>query len=233
MIPEEALNFLYENRLHNSKEWFSEHKSAYTQLIRKPLYRFVEEMTPFFLHADPQIVLMPQRIISRINRDTRFSKDKALFRDTILCNFTRDKRTYPGYPSFFLEFSPAGYRYGCGYLVTPPGLMDGVRELVTAWDPDFLKARQAAESQRLFTMQGDIYLRDHFPDQPKELAPWINRKSIYFARSIRQSRDLLSHRFTPSLARDYEYLIPIYHFFCKASERYRIQRMEPIHDALE
>ena len=115
-ITPQALDFLFENRLKDSKEWYKEHKDIHTKLVVEPFREFVVNITPYMNEIDPAIICNPKKI-SRIYRDARFSKDKSIFKDNQWCCFMNSERKelYEGLPSFFFDFSPRGFKYCCGY----------------------------------------------------------------------------------------------------------------------
>ena len=107
-ITDEALDFLFINRINNSREFYQQHKSQYRALVVEPLAELVERLAPAVLSIDDQIDCTPKigKCISRIHRDTRFSYDKSLYRDTAWIGFMRIKKLYNGLPGFFFEISP-------------------------------------------------------------------------------------------------------------------------------
>ena len=105
MFTTKTLDFLFENRVNNSKEWFDDHRFSYNEFVVKPLAGLVEELTPTMLKIDSSFIVEPKidRTISRIRRDTRFSHDKSIYRDVQWISFMRNKKLYFGYPGFFLS----------------------------------------------------------------------------------------------------------------------------------
>ena len=77
-----TLDFLWENRMRNSRDWFEEHKSEYRSYVVEPLCELVEALTPTMLQIDSLFTVDPRvdKTISRIWRDTRYSHDKSLSR---------------------------------------------------------------------------------------------------------------------------------------------------------
>ena len=123
LFSNEALEFLYINRLNDSREWYNEHKPEYRRLIIEPMTRLIDELTPTVLSIDPELDCTPKigRCISRLYRDTRFSKDKSLYRDVVWCTFSQRGDALP---CFFFEFSPRCVRWGMGYYCTPRPVME-------------------------------------------------------------------------------------------------------------
>ena len=115
-------DFLVENRLHDSKAWFEEHRKEYQRLVLEPLRGLVTEMTPVMLELDPQLVVQPAvgKTISRIFRDTRFSRDKSAFREHLWISFSRAKaERFQPVPELWFDLAPDGYSYGCGWYCPP------------------------------------------------------------------------------------------------------------------
>ena len=90
----------------------------------------VEQLTPEMLKIDKKFETRPAigKTISRIHRDTRFLKDKSLYRSCLWLTFKRPSRDWKEAPAYFFEISPDTYRYGPGYYCTPKHTMDIFRE---------------------------------------------------------------------------------------------------------
>ena len=108
-FSKETIEFLMENRVQNSRSWFHEHHAQYERFVQRPLKEFAAALTPAMLSIDPQFIVEPVgRTISRINRDTRFSHDKSLYREEMWCAFTRGKSETVHPPAMVFGFSPDG-----------------------------------------------------------------------------------------------------------------------------
>lgn len=227
-ITEETLAFLAENRLRDSRAWFHEHKARYRQAVLAPMMELVEQMTEGMLAIDPMFVTQPRvdRTISRIYRDTRFSKDKTLYRDVMWCVFAKDKRAFPAPACFAVEFSPRRFRYGCGYYCAPPRLMEQMRALILKKDAAFLAAKRAYEAQDVFQLGGERYKRSKFPDQPEKLRDWLDRKSIELMCESDDFDLLFSDRLAQTLLKEFEKIKQVYDFFEKAGQAMREEEYE-------
>ncbi len=234
-FSKETLDFLFENKLQNSKMWYEEHKAQYQTLVLDPLQQLVEALGPTMFQLDPQLIIQPKvgKCISRIYRDTRFSKDKTLFRDVMWIVFHRDKKAYEGPPSFFCEISPDGFRYGCGHYYMPPQLMEAARNRILQNSPGFQKAFAAMQNHREFFIEGESYKRSRFPEEPPEKADWLNRKNLCFVCVSRDFELLFSDRLAAFLAEGFQVLKPIYEFLWEAQEDYLHELREgSVHDWL-
>ena len=79
-FSQKTLDFLFENRLHDSREWFAQHKKEYQELVIQPLRQLVMDLSPTMLELDPEFNTEPKvdKTICRVWRDTRYTKDPSL-----------------------------------------------------------------------------------------------------------------------------------------------------------
>ena len=80
-FPEETIRFFLDLRFHNSTTWYRENKERYLREVQAPFYELIGELVPLLQRIDPQMEIRPHKILSRIRRDTRFSRDKTPYRD--------------------------------------------------------------------------------------------------------------------------------------------------------
>ena len=74
-IRPEAIWLLAENRFHDSREFYEEHKAQLKEQVVEPLRLLVEDLAPTALKIDPQIISNPMQnsCVSRIRRDNRYT----------------------------------------------------------------------------------------------------------------------------------------------------------------
>lgn len=217
-ITENTLTFLAENRLQNSKEWFHENRPAYQKDVLEPLIELVDALAPFMLDIDPHFETTPKvgKTISRIYRDTRFSRDKSLYRDVMWCGFTRPKIDRETNPGFFLELSSYRFRYGCGFYQAGAEKMRRIRERILENSLSFQSAQTAFCKQSVFRMEGETFRKIHYPDQPPEKQNWLERRNIYFVHDSVDFPWLFAKDLPASLAKHFSLLKPVYDFLLNA-----------------
>ena len=213
----DTMDFLFENKLHDSREWFAEHRDRYVKYVREPLMQLAEKLGPPLLDIDPLLIIEPKRTLSRVNRDTRFTKDKSLYRDVIWCCFGRDKKESWERPCFFFEASPRGWRYGVGAYWNSPGAMDNLRRLALADAPQFRAMRDALDSQSVFGLEGDRYKRPKCPEAPQELRRFLDLKNIDFIHNSLDEQLLYSPALDETVTRDFKLLAPMYELLLEIS----------------
>lgn len=211
-----SLRFLIENHERNSREWFTQHRAEYEAHVRGPLLELAQALIPTMLKIDPLLMLEPRRAVCRIYRDTRFSRDKTLFKRASWFVFQRSKGMV--HPVWFFEFTPDFHHYGCGYYATPPKIMGRVRELVLAGDRRYREAQKALDSLPDFSLEGDLYKRPRHPEATDKQRDWLERKSITALHYSRDAKELFAEDLAARVAEAYRKLAPVYAFLMFAHE---------------
>lgn len=142
MITTEMFTFLSELRENNAKSWFDENRTRYEQLVRDPFKEFCATIIARLHQIHPGLPGLsaaklatipdnPSDGIMRINRDMRFSREKAPYHTYLRAAFTPDGRK-SGNAGLYLTVEPDLVGAGGGIYRAPravaPGLprLDGV-----------------------------------------------------------------------------------------------------------
>ena len=67
-----------------------------------------------------------------------------------------------------------------------------------------------------FTLDGEFYKKNRFPDESEEKQNWLNRKSISVNAMSHDCELLFSDRLIPFLCGEFEKLAPVYELLLKA-----------------
>ncbi len=216
-FTQKTLDFLFENRLHDSREWFGEHKEEYAEYVIEPLSELIKAVTPAILKIDAEIICDPKKI-SRIYRDARYAHD-SIFRDTVWYTFARKREdAYEGHPGYYFSVGVSGISYGCGYYNADAAVRSSASGMVLCDDPSYIAAREAYDKQRTFLMYGEFYKKNRFPDAPPEKLPWLNRKALGVSFDTNDSKVMFSEGLAKKVARDFLKIAPLYDFYMKAGQ---------------
>ena len=132
-ISPEALFLLSRNRFEDSKDFYDAHKARLKQQVFAPLSQIMESLAEDFTCLDPGMLLNPSKMMSRLRRDTRFTKEKHMYRDNIWLMFMRPKSDMPFlWPCMWFEIKPEEGFWSagvCGYEQTPK-FMQFMKELL-------------------------------------------------------------------------------------------------------
>lgn len=220
-LSPQTLDFLFENRLHDSRDWFHQHQAQYRDLVLAPLRQLVQELTPAMLELDGDFVTEPRvdRTICRIWRDTRYTKDPSLYRDHMWVIFKRGGKMHGSdYPGLYVEVNGGGIEYGCGFYHAPTPYMATLRALVLAGDPAFRAADQAYRGQDTFRMEGECFRRPRYGHRTPEEQDWLERRNISFHAACHDFATVFSPALPRFLEGELRKLFPVYRFLLRAAQ---------------
>jgi len=175
-----ALDFLTGLAADNSRAYFDANRAVYEREVREPAKALVAELgEELRTRVDPRIGADPARGLFRINRDTRFSKDKTPYKTHVAMGFPLGGGRSDS-PALYLSVAPTHVGTGVGFA--PPDV-DVWRAAVAGEESGgaFATALAAAEAAGGEPMDlGEPALkrvpRGYPPDHP--LADWLRRKGI-------------------------------------------------------
>lgn len=215
----EGVDLLQLNRLQNSKELYDAHKDEIKRLSIRPFHELIAEMTPEMVKIDPQFVTVPSRMVSRVRRDTRYTKDKTLYRANMWLFFRRARRERESVPAYYFELHPEYWAFGC-WGAWGRGEMEALREMILAEDRLFLDAFRAVNSCPQVHLAGEMYKRPKFPDAKPEYQDWLNRKEIGVDYTNGEDfTPVLDGTFVPFMLKTMRQLAPLYRLLLAAKER--------------
>ncbi len=216
----ETFKFLKSLGRNNSKAWFEKHRDVYNIHVMKPLRQLVMELGDFMLTIDAGFEIQPavNKTISRIFRDTRFSKDKSLFRTNMWIVFKNPDPNWKSKPGYFFEIYHDRYRYGMGFYSPTPGTMAKLRAKIDAESPDVMHVMKLVRDQHVFELAGDTYKRIFDPGKPAEIMNWYQRKDLYLVCNRSVDDLLFSNDLVNVLINDFQSIAPAYHLLCDISK---------------
>ncbi|SHO44330.1 Conserved hypothetical protein [Anaerocolumna xylanovorans DSM 12503] len=105
------------------------------------------------IDSEFELLPMVDKAISRIYRDTRFSKDKSLYKDRMWITFKKSGKDKCDYPAYFLEITPYVYRYGMVFFSATPKSMDAVRERMDKKSKEVTGIIEEMEKKGIFHLE--------------------------------------------------------------------------------
>ena len=211
----ETLAFLGEVRSRNSKPWFEEHRDHYEKVLLTPLKALTVSLSESALAIDPGFEVRPAvgKTISRIFRDTRFSRDKSLFRDRMWITFKRPSREWQDAPAYYFGLNQEGYEFGMGYYAATRSTVDAFRHALDRDPKAFLRViRFMDESDNPLELRGETYRRRLSSSHPRAIDTWYQRKSFCLSAQRPPDGLLFSSRLTGELSHVFLQSAPLYRF---------------------
>ena len=211
-FSDETIQFFLDLKFHNNTTYFHENHDRYVQYVQAPFYAFIDELAPYMLDIDPGMEIRPHKCLSRIHRDTRFSKDKSPYRDHHWLLFRRAAEPREKSIFYFFEFGPDRLNWGMGIWGENREVTDLLRKRIAA-DPKRISALWTGMDleKRSLTLEGTAYKRidipPSVPDSLKNLycvrEPYILKREPSFASAF-------SHDIIPCVLSDFQTMAPFY-----------------------
>jgi uncharacterized protein (TIGR02453 family) len=102
----EAFKFLRGLKRNNDRIWFDARKPVYEQELKAPMLTLIGEINEAMADFAPMYVRPPQKIMMRIYRDIRFSKDKRPYKTHISAWWAREGLEKTSGGGFYFHVSP-------------------------------------------------------------------------------------------------------------------------------
>lgn len=208
----ETLEFFNDIHLNNNRAWFDGNRERYRDVVQAPFIELGRVLAEPMGKIDPGFELRPEKIISRINRDVRFSRDKSPYRSNVWISWKRPQKEWMEAPAFFFELMPDSYRYGMGFYSAGKGTMDLFRKEIADHADEFLKISSAISGKGIFSVMGESYKRKLENDLPESLQEWYQKKNLYLMRTCDIGDELFNGKVAEVLASGFRSLEKLYHF---------------------
>ncbi len=136
-------------RFNNNKTFMQEQRARYHEVMRDPHYELINALAPLMLSIDPRMEVRPYKVLSRIFRDTRFTKDKAPYRDHHWIAFRRAGEPRDRSLMFWFEARVEGLNWGLGFWGENWPVLDMLRRRMVSHPDDILMALDALKGRPL------------------------------------------------------------------------------------
>jgi uncharacterized protein (TIGR02453 family) len=132
-FSDEAVQFFLELQAEQSRVWFKAHQDDFTRLCRRPLELLMEELRERLSDAYPAIRESEPHYF-RIQRDTRFAKDKAPYKTNVAADMsirpTREAEEAHTVPGMYISFGLDGEFVGIGAWQMSPEVLGRYRAML-------------------------------------------------------------------------------------------------------
>lgn len=174
------IQFFIDLAPNNNKDWFDVNRKRYESTIKEPFKQFVQHIINELGKTNEQFKeLEAKDCIFRINRDIRFSKDKAPYKLNVSAVVAPSGKKSKAVNGVYFEFSPEHVRvYGGIYEIDKEDLQ-AVREGIAANIEGF----QAAYNHPSFKAVFGKILGEKNKIIPKELKEAAAREPLIFNKN--------------------------------------------------
>ncbi len=128
-FPKASVKFFNDLAKNNNKPWFESHREDYENNVMLPSQQFVMAMGNRLQKLSPKVNADPRvnRSLFRINRDTRFSKDKAPYKTHMGVMFWEGSRPRMECSCYYFHLEPPKLMLGVGIYMFTPELLEVYR----------------------------------------------------------------------------------------------------------
>ena len=193
-INKSTLTFLSGLKLNNEREWFNNNRSRYEE-ARKNFEAFVQAVIGEIVKFDPIYKgLEAKSCIFRINRDTRFSHDKSVYKTNFGAFMVRGgKKNGDRFPGYYFHIEPGSSFAAGGAYVPPTPWLNAIREKIEENADELIRVINNKEFKKYFGALDGEKLKTAPKGYPRD-HPYIEllkMKSFLAYRSI-SDRELTS-----------------------------------------
>jgi len=207
-----TIQFLKDLEENNYKEWFEANRSVYEKELLQPFRSLILALTPVMYNIDPKFEFRPHKVMSRIYRDTRFSKNKDPYKTRLWITFQQPVENWENFPGYYLELGADGYNYGMGLFMAKKKIMDDFRDRLEYDAEEFKKNTQKNVLDRGFSISGEEYKRPLPNDLSEYFQPWYQKKSVHVVKNCPIGNEVFTPEFAEILTNDFKALEWLYNF---------------------
>ncbi|MFN3529970.1 MAG: DUF2461 domain-containing protein [Bacteroidia bacterium] len=188
--------FLNELSANNHKLWFDEHRQLY-QGIRGDFIRFVDELLASVVLLDEDLAGQEgKNCIFRINRDVRFSQNKAPYKNNFSAYLSKGGKKFPG-AGYYFHFQPGNSFLAAGVWMPEATLLKSIRQEID-YDVEAFSLICTDLDSRGYRLEGERLSRPPKGYEANNPAiEWIKLKSFVFTRpfelsGIKDPKDIIA-----------------------------------------
>jgi uncharacterized protein (TIGR02453 family) len=156
-ISKSTLTFLSDLRLNNERDWFNANRKKYEE-TRSNFEMFVQAVIDEIIRFDPIFKgLEAKSCIFRINRDTRFSRDKSVYKTNFGAFMVRGgRKNGDRFPGYYLHIEPGKSFVAGGSYIPPRPWLSAIRQKIDLHGDELLRIINTGEYRKYFNgLDGD------------------------------------------------------------------------------
>ena len=200
------LTFLSQLGRNNNRDWFQKNRATYDDELMEPAKAFVEAMGEKLPGISPDIRAEPRvnGSIRRINRDTRFSKDKTPYKTHLEFHFLQGEGKER--PAYYLAIKADSFGIGAGMYCMKP-VLEQYREAVSGPQGKMLVSAVGRAEKEGYKTGGEQLKRvPRGYDADHERADLLRHTGLYVAKDILIPKEFHSRSLVPFCIREFRKL---------------------------
>ena len=212
-------NFLRDLDANNDRVWFNEHKQRYLDSVQEPAMEFIIDFKPKLERISPHFTAEAKTVggsLFRIQRDTRFSKDKTPYKQNTGMQFRHEAGKDAHAPGFYLHLQPGDCYAGVGLWRPESKVAYQIRDHIADHPDLWTKATRGKRFTDAWTLAGDSLVRPPKGfDADHPLIEDLKRKDFIASTSLTQ-KQITSEGFLDEYAELTKRAAPMMELLCTA-----------------
>jgi len=158
----ELFGFLRDLKVNNNRQWFKAHQDEYEGLVREPALDFITDMGERLQKISPHFLADSRKVggsLFRIQRDTRFAKDKTPYKENTGLQFRHENAGDAHAAGFYLHLEPGNCFMGSGLWHPETKVAYEIRARIDEDQSGWRKATRSKKFAATFSLVGDSLVR--------------------------------------------------------------------------
>ena len=218
MLPSHILKFLKNLQKNNDRSWFEAHRPAYEN-AKADFLVFTQEVIKGFAAFEPALTeLEAKNCTFRINRDVRFSKNKAPYKNNMSAYFNKAGKKGSG-AGYYIHIQPGSSFAAAGVWQPEPSELAKIRQEIDYNFDEWQKLVNNAAFRKNFPDGFDM--SDSLVRPPKgytEDNPAIDflKLKSFVIRKTLDDKALAAPAFAKEVAKTFQVMQPVIQFMNRA-----------------
>lgn len=140
-FTDETMTFLRGLARNNDRAWFEERRAVYERAVRQPLLALADEITAQMAAFAPDHMRPANKVVMRIYRDVRFSKNKDPYKTHMAAWWARHGMEKTSGGGFYLEVGPKRVLVAAGVYMPEREQLLAIRRWMSANHEAYRKER--------------------------------------------------------------------------------------------
>lgn len=185
-LSQASIVFLRQLARHNDRTWFATHRDTYLKEVQQPFLAMLEAITQKLEMFSPEHIKPANKLMFRIYRDTRFSANKAPYKEHIAAWWGPAGAEKTSGAGYYLHISGKELRIAAGIYMPTPQQLSSLRQ----WIADHGATLQAVLDRRDLRKQFTEFYTDTMKRVPRgyaadhPYAPLLKLKSFGVSTSL-------------------------------------------------
>jgi uncharacterized protein (TIGR02453 family) len=147
----EALKFLRGLKRNNDRVWFEARRDVFEKELKEPMLKLIGEVNEAMAEFAPMHVRPAQKIMMRIYRDIRFSKDKRPYKTHVSAWWVRDGLQKTSGAGFYFSVTPEEVVIAAGVYMPEREQLLAIRRYLAEHHEEFRAVMKGRKLRSLMT----------------------------------------------------------------------------------